>query len=83
MIKRRTYDKMKELLNRVKDYLGEEIPISLVSCKKDLFIMKKEEEKNFMKLPQKENYNIDFCFNEFISRIISIKENTRCHLTFF
>ena len=33
MTKRKTYDKMKELLYRVKEYIEEDIPIALVSCK--------------------------------------------------
>ena len=84
MTQRKTYDKMKELLNTIRDYIGEDIPIALVSCKIDLFNeeIRREEAENFARqnslifyeTSAKENI-VDFCFNDFISRIIPKIEN--------
>ena len=81
MTNRRSFDKMQDLLNSIQFYIRNDIPIALVSCKNDLFIneqIRREEGEDFAmrnnllfyETSAKDNYNVDFCFNDFINRII-------------
>ena len=83
--KRRSFDTMKELLNRILDF-EENIPIALVACKIDLFMeeeIRQREGENFAEenglffyeTSAKENLNVYECFNDFINKIVPNNED--------
>ena len=78
---RRTFERLGELLDQIIDYAKEGIFIALVACKTDLNLeeeIRSEEGEKFAEdnyllfyeTSAKNNVNVDFCFNDFINRII-------------